>query len=131
MVALVAALALAAPSCTAGDGRAVVREFAGAWNRGDVAAAVRLWASEPEFQWLSSAERSGRRAYDRATLPSYIRSRVRAHERLRILRLGAGYDPARGIVNVAGKLARGGRAHDFKAAVVCGRGSPRLIVWSM
>jgi hypothetical protein len=61
---------------------------------------------------------------------------VRAHENLRVVKLGAGYDANRNIVNFAGKLVRradhlpAGAPQDFKGAVRCGN-RPLLIVWSM
>ena len=72
----------------------------------------------------------------RSTLLAYFRNRARRHERIRIVKLGAGYDPARDIVNFGGKLTRradDGRTSvkDFKGAADCSTGSPRLIVWSM
>jgi hypothetical protein len=131
MVALLAALALGASTCTAADGKDVVRSFAGAWNRGDVAGAASMWARKPEFKWLSGPNRLGPRAYDRSTLRSYIRSRVRLHERLRIVALRARYEAARNIVNFSGMLSRGGPAKPFKGAVTCSTPEPLLIVWSM
>jgi hypothetical protein len=65
-------------------------------------------------------------------------ARQGAHERLRVTRLGAGYDPQRRIVNFAGKLVRSADnirprrpPQDFKGAADCVSGQPTLIVWSM
>ena len=61
---------------------------------------------------------------------------MRAHEHLRVIKLGAGYDPKKNIVDFAGKLVRSadnlpvGAPQDFKGAVHCGY-RPLLIVWSM
>jgi ketosteroid isomerase-like protein len=128
MAVLLAAVAL---TCTPADGKAVVRDFAAAWNRGDVAAANALWATKPEFKWFSSAERTGARAYARSTVATYIRSRVRLHEKLRIVSLRAGYDAARNLVHFSGTLARGAPAKPFKGAVTCSTPTPQLVVWSM
>ena len=74
--------------------------------------------------------RLGERAYDRATLAAYFRSRVRAHERIRLTLLRAGYDPTRNIVNFAGKLVRSAKdirprgPQDFKGAADCLSGPP-------
>ncbi len=100
----------------------------------------RLWAREPYFQWFSTGApgaRLGPSAYNRATLDAYFRARVRAHERLRLTELHAGFDPTRNIVNFAGKLVRSAadlaapHSHDFKGAADCISGKPTLIVWSM
>jgi hypothetical protein len=100
----------------------------------------RLWTREPYFQWFSTrapGARLGPPAYDRATLASYFRSRVRVHENLRLTELGAGYDPERNIVNFNGKLVRSAddlqptSPQDFKGAAACVSGRPILIVWSM
>jgi hypothetical protein len=60
------------------------------------------------------------------------------HERLRLTALGAGYDPARDIVNFGGKLVRSADdirprrpLHAFKGAADCVSGRQTLIVWSM
>lgn len=126
--------------CTASATEALVRAFVGRYDAGEVAAADRLWAPEPYFQWFSTGPpgaRLGASAYKRATLARYFRSRTRAHERLRLTELHAGFDPQRSIVNFAGKLVRSagdlapGPAHDFKGAAACVSGKPILIVWSM
>ena len=142
MTALVAAVLVASGSpCTADATRALVHSFARDYSAGRVAAINRMWAPEPRFQWFSTGKpgaRLGSPAYVRSTLARYFRSRVRVHERLRITELGAGYDPARDIVNFAGKLVRSADdirprrpPHDFKGAADCVSGRPTLIVWSM
>jgi len=68
---------------------------------------------------------------NRSTIPAWVRTRHGAHDRLSIQRMGAGYDPTRGIVNFAGKIERNGRVKDFKGAATCAHGAPLLIVWSM
>jgi hypothetical protein len=126
--------------CTATATKALVRTFVRSYGEGRVAAIDRLWAPAPRFQWFSTGPpgaRLGSRAYDRATLAGYFRTRVRVHERIRLTRLGAGYDPRRHLVRFAGKLVRS--ADDlrprppqaFKGAADCVAGRPTLIVWSM
>lgn len=145
VVAVVAGIASrdarpAPASCTAAAATSLVRTFVRDHGQGRIAAADRLWAPAARFQWFSTTTpgaRLGARAYDRATLAGYFRGRVRAHERLRLVKLGAGYDPARGIVNFAGRLVRSADdiaprpAQDFKGAADCVAGRPSLIVWSM
>src|SRR4051812_2052796 len=107
----------AAPStgCTGPATTALVHRFVASYAAGRVAAIDRMWAPEPRFQWYSTLDpgrRLGARAYDRSTLAAYFRSRVRAHERIRLLELGAGYDPDRKLVDFGGKLVR--RADDMR-----------------
>ena len=126
-------------SCTADATKAVIGAFARDYSGGRVAAADRLFAPAPRFLWFSTGgpgRRLGARSMNRATLAAYFRSRVRAHERLRIAELRAGYDSARNIVNFSGKLVRSAddlrpTLHDFKGAADCVSGRPFLIVWSM
>jgi hypothetical protein len=142
VTALVGAVVLAVASpCSADATRVLVHSFVRDYSAGRVAAINRMWAPAPRFQWFSSGKpgaRLGGPAYVRSTLARYFRSRVRMHERLRLTELGAGYDPARDIVNFAGKLVRS--ADDirrrrppqaFKGAADCVSGRPTLIVWSM
>lgn len=78
-------------------------------DSGQLAVIDRLWARQPYLQWFSGrapGARLGPAAYNRSTLASYFGARMRAHENLRVIRLGAGYDPKRNIVNFAGKLVR-------------------------
>jgi hypothetical protein len=126
--------------CTADATRAVVRAFVQGYNTGDVARVDRLWAPEPRFMWFSTrgpGARLGPRAYNRATLAAYFRTRVKVHEKIRLVNLRAGYDPNRNIVNFSGKLVRSADdlrptpVHDFKGAADCASGRPSLIVWSM
>jgi hypothetical protein len=126
-------------ACTAVTTKALVQKFVRNYDSGQVAAIDRLWAREPYFEWFSTrapGARLGPAAYNRSTLASYFRARVRAHENLRVIRLGAGYDAKRNIVNFAGKLVRradhlpAGDPQDFKGAVRCAN-RPLLIVWSM
>jgi hypothetical protein len=129
-----------AAGCTVPATKIVVRDFVRDYARGRIGAIDRLWAPAPRFQWFSTGRpgaRLGRRAYDRATLMAYFRRRIHAHEKLRLIRLGAGYDRTRRIVNFSGRLVRsaddaGHRpAQDFKGAADCVSGRPILIVWSM
>jgi hypothetical protein len=126
--------------CTADAAEALVRHFVGSFNRGHVAAANRLWALEPYFQWYSTSgagRRLGTRAYDRSTLASYFAGRARAHEKIRLTELVAGVDPKRNIVNFSGKLVRIADdvrptdPHPFKGAATCRPSGRSLIVWSM
>jgi hypothetical protein len=141
LVSAVVLLATSGTGCTGDATRALVHAFAHNYSVGHVAVINRMWAPEPRFQWFSSGKpgaRLGRPAYVRSTLVRYFRSRVRVHERLRLTELHAGYDPARDIVNFAGKLVRSADdirlrrpPHDFKGAADCVSGRPTLIVWSM
>jgi len=126
--------------CTASAAKNLVREFISAYSGGRVAAADRVWAPAPRFQWFSTGPpgaRLGARAYNRSTLGSYFRTRARAHEKLRLVQLRAGYDAPREIVNFAGRLVRSAsdiaprRLRDFKGAADCLSRRPMLIVWSM
>src|SRR4051812_40784779 len=99
----------AGPGAQRRDGRcagpateALVRSFARELGRGHVSAVDRMWAPAGRFVWYSTrapGPRLGRRAEERSTLVPYLRSRVRARERLRILRVDAGYDPRRRLVD--------------------------------
>jgi hypothetical protein len=126
--------------CTADATKALVRTFVRDYNNGRVAALDRLWAPEPRFQWFSTGPPGARlasRAYERATLAAYFRTRVHVHERIRLTELRAGYDPNRNIVNFSGKLVRSADdlrprpPHNFKGAAECYSAGPTLIVWSM
>jgi hypothetical protein len=126
--------------CTAVTTKALVRKFVRNYDEGHVAVIDRLWAQEPYFQWFSTrapGARLGAAAYNRSTLVSYFRARVRAHENLRVIKLGAGYDLKANIVNFAGKLVRSvgelpaGVQRHFKGAATCRLDRPLLIVWSM
>ena len=133
--------ASASRGCTADATRALVHSFVRNYTAGRVGVIDRMWAPEPRFRWFSSGKpgaRLGRDAHVRSTLARYFRSRVKVHERLRLTELGAGYDPARDIVNFAGKLVRSADdirtrrpTHDFKGAADCVSDRPTLIVWSM
>jgi hypothetical protein len=125
--------------CTTDATKARVRAFAINYTSGRVATVERMWAPEPRFQWFSTGSpgaRLGARAYDRSTLAAYFRARVRVHERIRVLRVGAGYDEARNLVHFNGKLVRSAddlrpKILDFKGAMDCEGTRPTLIVWSM
>ena len=117
-----------------------MRTFVREYGEGQIAAAVRLWAPPGRFKWFSTnapGARLGAPAYNRGTLAAYFRSRVRVHERLELMKLEAGYDHARRIVNFSGRLVRSADdiaprpAQDFKGAADCASGRPSLIVWSM
>jgi hypothetical protein len=127
-------------TCTSAATKTVVRAFVHDFARGRTAAIARLWAPAPRFKWFSTGPpgaRLGAGAYDRATLGAYFRGRIRVHEKLGLVRIGAGYDGTRGIVNFAGRLVRSADdiaarpPQDFKGAADCLSGRPLLIVWSM
>jgi hypothetical protein len=131
--------AAADTGCGAAVGKALVRSFVRDYAAREIATVERMWAPEPRFRWFSAGPpqaRLGGAAYDRSTLRRYFRTRVRRHERIRIVALEARYDPRREIVNFAGRLLRRAddirtpRVHDFKGAASCAAG-PELIVWSM
>jgi hypothetical protein len=126
--------------CGGASTKTLIHEFIRDYAAGRVAIIDRLWAPAPRFQWFSTGPpgaRLGEKAYRRATLAAYFRSRVRVHERIRLTQLGAGYDATRDIVNFGGKLVRSAddvrsRApQDFKGAADCVSGRPVFIVWSM
>ena len=145
LVVSLAAVAGAVPparaaGCTAEATKALVHSFVAGYNSGRVGAIDRLWAPEPYFQWYSTigpGTRLGSKAYDRTTLDAYFRSRVRLHEKLVLVKLGAGYDSRRNLVDFAGKLVRSADdlpatpPKDFKGAAACRPSGPALIVWSM
>lgn len=130
--------------------RTLVHRFVRNFDTGRLRAIDALWAPAPRFQWYSTTgpgKRLGAAAYDRATLIPYLRGRVRAHERLVLVKLGGGYEPSRQIANFGGKLTRTAddispqlvpgprgprpRRRDFKGAADCVDGHLSLIVWSM
>jgi hypothetical protein len=137
------AAAMSSPGCTAVTTQALIRTFVSDLNTGRLEAVNRLWAPAPRFQWYSTGapgRRTGPKAKVRATLIPYLRGRVKMHERIKLVRLGAGYDPARRLVDFGGKLLRNADdiaprqrsiVHDFKGAADCISGRPLLIVWSM
>lgn len=145
------AAATAPPAgCTASAVGSLVQRFVGDFNTGRLRAIDELWASAPRFRWYSTGgpgKRLGAAAYDRATLIPYLRSRIREHEKLLIVKLGGDYEPSRRIANFAGNLVRSAddirpqlvpephgprpRRHDFKGAADCVAGRLSLIVWSM
>jgi hypothetical protein len=112
-------------ACTAAATLALVNAFVRDYNHGRATAASTRFAPEPAFQWFSAADRLGPRAYDRSTLRAYFGA---PHVPVRIATIHARYDPARNIVNFAGKLAH---HKDFKGAAACTARGPSLIVWSM
>lgn len=129
-----------AGGCTVASTTQLVDTFVARFNSGMVAAAERVWAPAPRFQWYSTTQpgrRLGNRSKDRSTLASYFRSRARVHERIRITQFHAGFDAKRNIVNFGGKLIRTAddaprlpRQRDFKGAADCRAGHSSLIVWS-
>ncbi len=109
------------------------------YDHGRVRASNRLWAPKGRFRWFSASKphaRLGRAAYDRSTLAAYFRARARAHERIELTEIAAGFDAERNIVHFAGKLVRDAddmrpKRLDFKGAADCVSARPTLIVWSM
>jgi len=128
-------------ACTADATKALVRSFVSGYAAGRVRAIDRMVAPAPRFHWFSAGPpqaRLGAPSQERSTLARYFRARVREHERIRIVRLGAGYDPHRRIVNFGGELVRSADdirprrgATAFKGAADCVTGRPAFIVWSM
>jgi hypothetical protein len=134
--------AAAANGCSPAAVRAAVRAFAAAYSAGHAGLAANLFAEEPRFEWFSSGppgRRLGAKAFDRSTLAAYFASRVREHERLRIVQLTGGrFDGRNDAFNFSGKLIRTAtdgsspaRPRDFKGAAMCLAGRLRFIVWSM
>jgi hypothetical protein len=131
---------ISAGGCTVASTTQLVHVFVANFNRGRVEAAARLWAPAPRFQWYSTTQpgrRLGSRSKDRSTLVAYFRSRARLHEKMRLTKFAAGYDPKRNEVNFGGKLIRSAddaprppKERDFKGAADCISGRPSLIVWS-
>jgi hypothetical protein len=131
----------AGEGCTADATKALIASFVRGYGAGRVGAIDRMFAPAPRFAWFSAGKpqsRLGMPSHARSTLAAYFRARVRKHERIRIVRLGAGYDPRRRIVNFGGELIRS--ADDirprrgptpFKGAADCLSGRPTFIVWSM
>jgi hypothetical protein len=126
--------------CTAAATKGLIHTFVRDYGRGRIGVVDGLWAPAPRFKWFSTlapGARLGVRAYDRKTLVGYFRARARVHEQLHLVKLAAGYDPARRIVNFAGKLVRSADdiaprpPQPFKGAADCVSGRPLLIVWSM
>jgi hypothetical protein len=131
--------AAASSICSAATNVAV-RSFAGTYSGGDALRAEREWAREPAFRsYVSKAPgaRLGSTARDRASLLSYFRARIRAHERLAIVRLHLVYDPDRKFVHFSGSLVRSAddlsppRRQTFTGAADCSPARPRLVAWNM
>jgi hypothetical protein len=128
-----------AAACRAAPTKDAVNAFAAALNRGDLRAVDRLFAAIGVFRWYSTTapgERRGRAAYDRQTLVPYLRGRVRAGERLRLVGFRFSADSVRSLGHVNGTLRRSARGYPprtyaYKASADCSGGAPVLIVWSM
>jgi hypothetical protein len=130
-----------APSaaCRKAETKATVDAFTAALNRGDLRTVDHLFGAIGVFQWYSTTAPGARRgvaAYDRQTLIPYLRGRVRAGERLRLLSFRFAADPARSLGHVNGTVRRSARGYAprtyaYKAAADCSGGAPVLIVWSM
>lgn len=127
--------------CTRAQAAAAFESFVAYFNRGAFAKLDALFAAEPAFQWYSSphpGRRLGAGAKDRDTLIPYFRRRHASNDELRpfafyfsgnsrrwsnfwfeALRRADGFDHGRwrGVIG--------------KGAMVCERGSPRIIVLSL
>ena len=131
----------AAPSstCERSATRATLDRFVAAFNRGDVRTVDKLFGAIGVFRWYSTTapgERRGEAAYNRQTLVPYLRARVRAGERLRLVGFRFNAESARSLGHVNGTLRRRARGYAartfaYKGAADCSSGHPVLIVWSM
>jgi hypothetical protein len=141
-VALAAATpgpAAPATACRAAPTKAVVTRFVSAFNRGDLRTVDHLFGAIGVFRWYSTTapgERRGRAAYNRQTLVSYLRGRVRAGEWLRLLSFRFTADAPRSLGQMSGTLSRSARGYPartfaYKGSADCSGGDPVLVVWSM
>jgi hypothetical protein len=110
---------------------ALVNSFIAAFNAGRVAAADRVIAKKPDFQWFSArgpGERSGPTAENRSTLRQYFQRRHRHHDRLTLVPdwPRTQYFLTRQADDYPRRLVHG------KMDAVCRPGQPaRIIVWTM
>jgi hypothetical protein len=110
---------------------ALVNSFVAAFNAGRVAAADRLIAKKPDFQWFSArgpGERWGPAAENRSTLRRYFQRRHRHHDRLTPVPDWPQneYFLTRQADDYPRRLVHG------KMDAVCRAGQPaRIIVWTM
>jgi hypothetical protein len=126
-------------ACERGETRAAVDRFVASLNRGDLRTVDHLFGAIGVFRWYATTapgERRGRAAYDRETLIPYLRSRVRAGERLRLLGYRFSADAVRSLGNFSGTLTRRARGYPartfaYKGSADCSGGDPVLVVWSM
>jgi hypothetical protein len=148
LAAAAALAALAAPAaepagataCRQAPTRDVVERFLGRLAAGDVRSADRLFAAIGVFRWYSTTApgaRLGRAAYVRESLRTYLEARVRAGERLRLVRFRfTQADDESSLGHFNGALRRSARGFPprtylFKGAAECSSGEPLLVVWSM
>jgi hypothetical protein len=141
LVLAVASSGSAAPAtaCRAGPTKAAVTRFVTAFNRGDLRTVDHLFGAIGVFRWYSTTapgQRRGRAAYDRQTLIPYLRARVRAGERLRLLAFRFSADVPRSLGHMNGTLQRSARGYPmrtfaYKGSADCSGGDPVLVVWSM
>lgn len=122
-------------SCTAESIRATLVDFASAFDRGDREALDRIFATEPDFQWYSTAGREGAAAKRRGTLLAYFANRQARGERLALRRFRfTGNAPHYGNFEMTMRRripgVAGGRWLPVpgKGAAVCRDGLTRLIV---
>ena len=121
------------PSCPLDVRMALVNSFVAAFNAGRAAAADRLFAKEPDFQWYSArgprtAARAAPADENRSTLLAYFRKRHRHHERQIPVPnwFQNEYFMTRGADDYPRRLVHG------KMDAVCRPGQPpRIIVWSL
>ena len=139
-LAVEAAQPATAVTCRHGPTRQVVEQFVGKFAAGDVRSADRLFAAIGVFRWYSTTApgaRLGRAAYVRETLRAYLEARVRAGERLRLVRFRFNQaDDESSLGHFNGTLRRSARGFPprtylFKGAAECSSGEPLLVVWSM
>jgi hypothetical protein len=116
-----------------------VTRFLTAFNRGDLHTVDRLFGPIGVFRWYSATapgERRGRAAFERQTLIPYLRRRVRAGERLRLLTFRITADAPRSLGHMNGTVLRSARGYPartfaYKSSTDCSGGDPVLVVWSM
>jgi hypothetical protein len=134
----------AAGPCRAAQTKAVVYAFAQAWTRGDLHAANRLVAPEPQFRWVTFGPPGARgtAAFNRRSLTAYIARRHAQQDRLRVtifkfrgsdVRGGHGYghfefDAERQAADWPSGVAHERRG---KGAIVCTLRRPMIAVWSL
>jgi len=131
----------AAPTvaCRPAATKTVVTRFLAAFNEGDLRTVNHLFGAIGVFRWYSTTapgERRGRAAYDRQTLIPYLRRRVRAGERLRLVDFRFTADAPRSLGHMNGTLLRSARGYPvrtfaYKGSADCSGGDPVLVVWSM
>ena len=118
-------------ACSPAATRALVTRFLTAFNRGDLHTVDRLFGPIAVFRWYSATAPG-----ERQTLIPYLRRRVRAAERLRLLTFRVTADPPRSLGHMNGTVLRSARGYPartfaYKSSSDCSGGDPVLVVWSM